>query len=90
MFYKDLKTQVLYLPHSQVKYLNGKACGTTSMCITHVFNDHSHQGDLFCVHGLIFIYEEREEQGKKNTEKSDVGKIVTTIDSTEVTKHAVM
>lgn len=45
--------------------LNGKARGTISLCITRVFNDHFHEGDLFCVHSLIFKYKEREEQNKK-------------------------
>lgn len=61
------------------------------MYITHAFNDHSHQGDLFCVHSLKFIYKEREEQKKKNkTEKYDAGGIVTTTDSMEVMECAVM
>lgn len=63
------------------------------MHITHVFNDHSHQGDLFCVHSLILTYKKKlkkKEEQKKSFRNSDFGKIVITTDSVEVTKYAVM
>lgn len=64
------------------------------MHITHIFNDHSHQGDLFCVHSLILRYKKKIKKKRKNRKKSfrnsDFGKIVITTDSVEVTKYAVM
>lgn len=39
------------------------------MHITHVFNDHSHQGDLFCVHSLILTYKKKNKKKKEEQKK---------------------
>lgn len=40
------------------------------MHITHVFNDHSHQGDLFCVHSLILTYKKKNKKKMEEQKKA--------------------